>query len=209
MERAALLGLRAADVEERFELRPQLHRHLHLHPLGAEVVHLDHIHQHRRRHVDRAFPLEGDRLFGDEPMVIANVMQIRIGQLEGSPEAGARVDAEHFQRPIEEPEHVAIQIATVVVVEAETMSLGAGHLAAGLAQEEEVLTFDDDRVGNAAGHRGAAVSDETLVLVRWRVLSMHIGRGRKVRARLEADTPRRNVVCVSHTCWRSYEYSMR
>src|SRR5581483_5491443 len=80
-----------------------------------------------------------------------------------------------------------IQIATVVVVEPEAMSLGAGHVAAGLADEEEVLTFDDDRVGNAARHRGAAVSDETFVLVLWLVLFVHSCRGRKVRASLNAD----------------------
>jgi hypothetical protein len=77
-------------------------------------------------------------------------LQVGVGQLEHGLRPLPRVGREHVGRGPSQPQLIAVQIAAIVVIEAQAVLAAQGHIAARLGQEEQVLVLDHDGVGDAA-----------------------------------------------------------
>src|ERR1043165_1378588 len=150
-ELALDLTQQPADFEHVFKARSEAHRHRKLYSLITEILDVELFVHDALFGVDDTVPLQSDRLSLYGPAV--RRLKIRRRQLKDRTASLPRTGGQWLRMFAAEEQLVAVEIAAIMVVQAEAMPPGHRHFPFRRSEKEQVPMLDDDRFRYAMGHR--------------------------------------------------------
>src|SRR5215813_13070787 len=160
MQLAALSMKQTADREHVLKPRLESERDDKFDRVERQTAQFDFIKERQMFARNKARPFDLDAVFEQRP--ISGHPDIRVRQSQDR-QATIRIPDQRIRLPPAEPQFITAQEATVVIVQAETVSRFKRHSAILLTEKKYVLVLNHDRMRDAARDRSRAGNQFLLI----------------------------------------------